>query len=46
MPQDDIAFYQAKLDTARFYMQKILPNTISLLTSLTNGSKSMMAAVI
>jgi len=39
-------FYQAKLDTARFYMQKILPNTISLLTSLTNGSKSMMAAVI
>ena len=39
-------FYQAKLDTARFYMQKILPNTISLLASLTAGSKSMMAAVI
>jgi len=37
-------FYQAKLDTARFYMQKILPNTISLLASITSGSKTLMAA--
>jgi len=39
-------FYQAKLDTARFYMQKILPGTVSLLSSITSGSKSMMQAAI
>lgn len=43
-PTTDHEFYQAKLDTARFYMQKILPNTVSLLSSITSGSKSMMAA--
>ncbi|MBY0408063.1 MAG: acyl-CoA dehydrogenase C-terminal domain-containing protein [Rickettsiales bacterium] len=37
-------FYEAKLATARFYMQKILPGTISLLSSLTSGSKSLMQA--
>ena len=37
-------FYEAKIATARFYMQKILPGTISLLSSITNGSKSMMQA--
>ena len=37
-------FYEAKLATARFYMQKILPNTISLLSSITAGSKSLMQA--
>ncbi|MFO0388635.1 MAG: acyl-CoA dehydrogenase C-terminal domain-containing protein [Alphaproteobacteria bacterium] len=37
-------FYQGKIDTARFYMQKILPQNVGLLASLTNGSKSMMAA--
>ena len=39
-------FYEAKIATARFYMQKILPGTISLLSSITNGSKSMMQAVV
>jgi len=39
-------FYQAKLDTARFYMQKILPQNIGLLASITNGSKSLMQAAI
>ncbi len=39
-------FYHAKLDTARFYMQKVLPQTVSLLMSITNGSKSMMQAVV
>jgi alkylation response protein AidB-like acyl-CoA dehydrogenase len=39
-------FYQAKLDTARFYMNKVLPQTVSLLMSITNGSKSMMAAAV
>jgi len=42
----DKEFYQAKLDTARFYMQKILPNTISLLASITAGSKSLMQAAL
>ncbi|MDE3060889.1 MAG: acyl-CoA dehydrogenase C-terminal domain-containing protein [Pseudomonadota bacterium] len=39
-------FYDAKLATARFYMQKILPQTISLLSSITAGSKSVMTAVL
>lgn len=39
-------FYQAKIDTARFFMQKILPQTTSLLQSITAGSKSMMGAVL
>ncbi len=38
------AFYEEKLVTARFTMQKILPGTISLLSSLTSGSKSLMQA--
>ena len=42
----DKEFYEAKLATARFYMQKILPNTISLLSSITAGSKSLMAAAL
>jgi alkylation response protein AidB-like acyl-CoA dehydrogenase len=40
----DVEFYEAKLTTARFYIQKILPNTLSLLASLTAGSKSLMTA--
>jgi len=40
----DKEFYGAKIATARFYMQKILPQTISLLASLTAGSKSIMEA--
>jgi alkylation response protein AidB-like acyl-CoA dehydrogenase len=40
----DKEFYEAKIATARFYMQKILPQSISLLASITNGSKSMMSA--
>ncbi len=40
----DTAFYESKLATARFTMQKILPGTISLLASMTTGSKSLMQA--
>lgn len=40
----DQEFYEAKLSTARFYMTKVLPGTISLLSSITNGSKTTMAA--
>ena len=37
-------FYEGKIQTARFYMQKILPANLSLLTSITAGSKSVMGA--
>ncbi len=40
---DDV-FYQEKLDTARFYMQRVLPQTMSLLAVLTNGSQTIMDA--
>ena len=40
---DDTVFYGSKLATARFYYAKILPSTISLLASITNGSDSVMA---
>jgi alkylation response protein AidB-like acyl-CoA dehydrogenase len=35
-------FYEAKVATARFYMQKILPQAGGLLQSIIAGSKSMM----
>ncbi len=35
-------FYEAKLSTARFYMNKILPYSYGLLASIANGSKSVM----
>lgn len=40
---EDPAFYDAKLATARFYFAKILPGTISLLASITAGSETVMA---
>ncbi len=43
---DEKEFYTAKIDTARFFMQKILPQTTSLLQSIVSGSKSMMQAVL
>jgi len=42
----DAAFYKAKLDTARFYMQKILPECLSLLMKITAGSKPVMQAAL
>lgn len=38
----DPEYYEGKLATARFYMNKILPGTVSLLQSITNGSDSVM----
>lgn len=38
----DKAFYQSKLDTARFYMAKTLPQAVGLLASITAGSGSVM----
>ncbi len=40
----DKEFYESKVATARFFMQKILPGTTSLLQSIVAGSKSIMAA--
>ena len=39
--QDD-AFYRAKLGTARFYMERILPQTGALLSAIMAGSRTMM----
>lgn len=36
------AFYQGKIKTAHFYMDKILPKTSSLFASLMTGSKTLM----
>lgn len=35
-------FYRTKLKTARFYMQRLLPQTQSLLTSIQSGATSLM----
>jgi len=39
---DDAGFYQAKLVTARFYMQRILPQTAGLMGAIMGGGKSLM----
>ncbi len=36
------AFYRAKLGTARFYMERILPQTGALLSAIMAGSRTMM----
>jgi hypothetical protein len=38
----DKDFYEAKLDTARFFMKKILPYSHGLLASIVAGSKTIM----
>lgn len=38
----EIDFYSAKILTARFYIQKILPQTAALLENIQNGSKCLM----
>ncbi|WDE06561.1 acyl-CoA dehydrogenase C-terminal domain-containing protein [Thalassomonas viridans] len=40
---DDKAFYQAKIKTARFYFQRILPRAQGHASCLANGADSMMA---
>ena len=43
-PQAESAgFYKAKLDTAKFYMQRILPQTGALLAAIQSGAETMMA---
>ena len=40
---DDGQFYEAKLVTARFFMERMLPDTSSLLSKVTAGSGTLMA---
>lgn len=40
---EERGFYQAKLDTARFYMERILPQSGALFATLMSGSRTMMA---
>jgi butyryl-CoA dehydrogenase len=40
---DADGFYAAKVGTARFYMQRLLPQTSALFSSIMAGGKSMMA---
>ncbi|WP_298428560.1 acyl-CoA dehydrogenase C-terminal domain-containing protein [Rhodoblastus sp.] len=37
------AFYRAKVGTARFFMERLLPQTSGLLQAITSGAKTMMA---
>lgn len=43
LTDDADGFYKAKVATARFYMQRLLPQTGALLSSILSGSKTMMA---
>ncbi|MFW5825554.1 MAG: acyl-CoA dehydrogenase C-terminal domain-containing protein [Marinobacter sp.] len=39
---DSSGFYSGKLKTARFYFQRLLPQTVSLAESIRSGSQSLM----
>ena len=41
-PGADAAFYRAKLTTARFYMERVLPQVAGLLTAIKAGKGAMM----
>jgi alkylation response protein AidB-like acyl-CoA dehydrogenase len=41
-PKDE-PFYQAKIGTAKFFMQRLLPQTGALLAAIQSGSETMMA---
>uniref|UniRef100_UPI003F9758B4 acyl-CoA dehydrogenase C-terminal domain-containing protein n=1 Tax=Rhodoblastus sp. TaxID=1962975 RepID=UPI003F9758B4 len=49
MAEDSLAkagqdgFYRAKIGTARFFMERLLPQTGALLQAITSGAKTMMA---
>ena len=43
---EDNAFYQAKIITARFYIEHIMPRTVAYARAATAGSESMLAIPI
>ena len=40
---DDAAFYETKLTTARFFMERLLPDTSALAQKVTAGAGTMMS---
>ncbi len=40
---DNTGFYRTKLSTARYFMKRVMPQTLGLLASLTSGSDTLMA---
>jgi alkylation response protein AidB-like acyl-CoA dehydrogenase len=42
LPQAEAPFYKAKLDTAKFFMQRLLPQTGALLAAIQSGAEVMM----
>jgi alkylation response protein AidB-like acyl-CoA dehydrogenase len=42
LPKEGEAFYQAKIGTAKFFMQRLLPQTGALLAAIQSGSDVMM----
>ena len=42
LPKAEESFYKAKIGTAKFFMQRLLPQTASLLTAIQSGSEVMM----
>jgi hypothetical protein len=43
LTEGDDVFYQAKVATAHFYFQKLLPRTASLKATIETGADSLMA---
>jgi alkylation response protein AidB-like acyl-CoA dehydrogenase len=43
VPGNDAGFYKAKLTTARFYMERVLPQVGGLLVAIKSGKAAMMA---
>jgi len=41
--EGDAAFYQAKIDTARFYFARILPRTLSHVAMIKAGNSTLAA---
>src|SRR5262249_9134796 len=41
--EDSDGFYKAKVNTAKFYMERILPQSSGLFSAIMAGSKTMMA---
>lgn len=42
LPKAEDSFYKAKIGTAKFYMQRLMPQTGALLASIQSGSQVMM----
>jgi len=40
--EGDVSFYEAKLLTARFYFERLLPRTVSLKQTMLSGADNLM----